>query len=217
MAGAALASSASRPAMRTSLRYAAQLVTWAGIAFAAASIFASIADAEPHFAPHAEHFEPHGHFEPHHDFGPHVRFDDHFHRDHFYPALGFAIGALPLGYYTVHNFDGDYYFHAGVWYRHEGPNYVVVEPPHGVVVPVLPPDYTTLWSAGAPYYYANGVYYAAAPGGYTVVQPPANATPTPPVQAGIWYYCDSAKNYYPYVAQCAEGWRTVPATPPNPG
>jgi hypothetical protein len=162
--GAALASSASRPAVRTSLRYAAQLVTWAGIAFAAASIFAPLAHAEPHFAPRAEHFG---------------RFDDRFHHDHFYPSPGFAIGALPLGYYSVHNFDGDYYFHAGVWYRHDGPSYVVVEPPYGVVIPVLPPDYTTLWSAGTPYYYANGVYYAAASGGYAVVQPPANLAATP--------------------------------------
>jgi len=105
-----------------------------------------------------------------------------------------------------------------------GPNYVVVEPPYGAVVPLLPPDYTTVWVGAAPYYYANGIYYAAAPGGFVVVQPPASASLTPPPQAatapapaGNWYYCDSAKNYYPYVQQCAEGWRSVPATPPHPG
>ncbi|HZQ74094.1 MAG TPA: Spy/CpxP family protein refolding chaperone [Burkholderiales bacterium] len=35
--------------------------------------------------------------------------------------------------------------------------------------------------------------------------------------AGTWYYCDSAKTYYPYVQSCAEGWRAVAATPqPTP-
>src|SRR5947207_2619824 len=96
------------PAPRSAAFSAARSVT--------ANIVAPLADAEPHFAPHAEHFEPHfePHHEPHPEFGPHVRFDDHFHHDHFYPALGFAMAALPLGYLTVHGFDGDYYFHAGV-------------------------------------------------------------------------------------------------------
>ena len=26
-----------------------------------------------------------------------------------------------------------------------------------------------------------------------------------------WYYCDSAKGYYPYVRSCASGWRAVAA------
>jgi hypothetical protein len=199
-----------------------RLVILASIAFAVAAILSPRANAQrEHFEPRgAAHFEPHG--GPH--FEPNMRFDDHFHHDHFYPALGFAIATLPLGYYTVHHFDGDYYFHAGVWYRHAGQNYVVVEPPYGAVVPLLPPDYTTVWVGAAPYYYANGSYYAEAPGGFAVVQPPASASLTPPPQAatapapaGNWYYCDSAKNYYPYVQQCAEGWRTVPATPPHPG
>src|SRR5438105_2151279 len=232
--------------MRKSLRLAAQLATYAGIIFATGIILAPLAQAqhfaghfephsEPHFEPHSEphfeprsepHFEPRSepHFEPHAAFGPHMRFDDRFHHDHFYPALGFAMAALPLGYLTVHGYDGDYYFQGGAWYRHSGLNYVVVEPPIGAVVPVLPPAYTTVLAGGVPYYYANDVYYAAAPGGYAVVQPPADASATSPAQAsntpgaaGSWYYCDSAKNYYPYVSQCAEGWRSVPATPPHPG
>lgn len=32
--------------------------------------------------------------------------------------------------------------------------------------------------------------------------------------AGNWYYCASAGNYYPYVRQCAEGWRAVQADLP---
>ncbi|MDO9243877.1 MAG: hypothetical protein Q8J67_08445 [Rhodocyclaceae bacterium] len=27
----------------------------------------------------------------------------------------------------------------------------------------------------------------------------------------MWYYCESAQTYYPYVQSCFEGWRAVPA------
>ena len=202
------------------LRYAARLLTGVALAFATAGVLAPLARAQ-HFGPHAEpRFERH--LEPHRGFEPHLHFDDRFHHDHFYPAVGFAIAALPLGYYTVHHFDGDYYFHSGVWYRHVGASYVVVQPPIGALVPLLPPDYTTIWVGAVPYYYANGIYYDAAPGGYAVVAPPASASVTPPGEqaanapgpTGNWYYCESAKSYYPYVSQCAEGWRTMPANPP---
>ena len=89
-------------------------------------------------------------------------------------------------------------------------------------VPVLPPAYATVWAAGVPYYYANDIYYVAVPEGYAVAQPPLDPSVAPPPQAAVapapagnWYYCDSAKAYYPNVSQCAEGWRTVPATPPS--
>lgn len=30
---------------------------------------------------------------------------------------------------------------------------------------------------------------------------------------GVWYYCDTAKGYYPYVARCDVAWRAIPAHP----
>jgi len=104
--------------LKSGTDYVIRLVILVSIAFALAAILSPRADAQhEHFEPRgAPHFEPHG--GPH--FEPHMRFDDHFHHDHFYPTLGFAIATLPLGYYTVHHFDRDYYFHAGVWYRHAG-------------------------------------------------------------------------------------------------
>jgi hypothetical protein len=74
--------------------------------------------------------------------------------------------------------------------------------------------------AGNPYYYANDVYYAAAPSGYVVANPPMAAEAVPGPQAAApqnatWYYCESAKAYYPYVTACKEGWKQVPATPPH--
>jgi hypothetical protein len=47
--------------------------------------------------------------------------------------------------------------------------------------------------------------------------PPLDAAPSNPPPSSNWYYCDSAKGYYPYVKECPEGWRPVPATPAEPG
>ncbi|HTO51213.1 MAG TPA: DUF6515 family protein [Burkholderiales bacterium] len=158
---------------------------------------------------------------------PHWVLDDRYHHNHYYPAPGYAVPALPAGYLVVNHRGVRLFYHAGVWFQAAGPGFVVVRPPVGVLVTVLPPAYTTVWIGGMPYYYANDVYYAAAPGGYAVAAPPtapgAVAQAPPPPQAaptpggapsGTWYYCESAKTYYPYVAECKEGWRPVPAAPP---
>lgn len=44
--------------------------------------------------------------------------------------------------------------------------------------------------------------------------PPAGTAPPAPVTP-YWYYCEGARGYYPYVSTCAEGWKPVPATPPD--
>ena len=76
-----------------------------------------------------------------------------------------------------------------------------------------------------PYYYpAYPVYYYPAPvynyypaNPPAVVIEPAPAGATPPAQSvPNWYYCESARGYYPTVRQCPEAWRLVPATPPGP-
>jgi len=157
----------------------------------------------------------------------HWVFDNRFHHDHYYPRIGYRVGVLPAGYVVVKYRTGPFYYSAGVWYRPTGPGFVVVAPPLGIVVPILPPAYATIYAGGVPYYYANEVYYQQVPDGYTVVNAPANYTEAPPApaaqapqppgsapQAGVWYYCDSAKAYYPYVSACKEGWRQVPAVPP---
>ncbi|MBV8030492.1 MAG: hypothetical protein JO035_03180, partial [Betaproteobacteria bacterium] len=178
---------------------------------------AAAAIASPALAQHREH-------ERERFATPHWVFDDRFHHNHYYPALGYSVGALPPGSVSLVFRGGRFFYHAGVWFQVGGPGYVVVRPPLGVVVPVLPPSYTTVYVGGVPYYYANDVYYASAPGGYVVAQPPmdpsqamapAPAAPAPapgPAASapGNWYFCESQKNYYPYVTQCAEGWKTVP-------
>jgi Family of unknown function (DUF6515) len=202
--------------------------TWAGLSLlVGACLFAtSPAGAQPrgpegheaHEAHPGHEAAPHGHPEPGRFQTPHWTYDERFHHDRFYPAPGYAVGGLPPGHVAV-PFRGErYFFHGGVWYRQFGPNFTVIVPPIGIVLPMLPPSYVTVWAAGVPYYYANDVYYTQVPGGYEVVAPPTGLTTSPPPGpapqgAGSWYYCESARAYYPYVSQCPEGWRAVPAQP----
>ena len=161
---------------------------------------------------------------------PHMVYDNRYHHGRYYPAPGYSMSVLPPGNIGIRFGRGRFFFHGGVWYRPGPAGFVVVRPPIGIVIPVLPFGYSTLWLGSVPYYYANDVYYTAGPGGYLVVEPPATAmveqppvaempapatSPSAPPQApGTWYYCESAKAYYPYVAECNEGWRPVAAMPP---
>ena len=64
------------------------------------------------------------------------------------------------------------------------------------------------------------------PWGYAPYYPPTvvvaqPAAPTqyveraePAPQAGYWYYCETSRGYYPYVKECATGWKAVPPAPP---
>lgn len=120
--------------------------------------------------------------------------DHRYGHDHYYPPVGYAVGALPTGAVSVGFGGGHWFFHGGVWFRAAGGRFVVGLPPVGIAVPLLPPGFVTLWIGGANYYYANGVYYsAAADGGYTVVDAPpgagmAKAAPPPaPAQEPVIY------------------------------
>lgn len=100
--------------------------------------------------------------------------DKRHHHNHYYPPHGRVVESLPHNHYSVNHHGAHHYYHAGVWYRPHGLNFVVSLPPVGVAVPILPPFYTTVWVGGVPYYYADNVYYVwrAEQRGYAVVEPP---------------------------------------------
>jgi hypothetical protein len=172
----------------------------------------------------------------------HWVYDTRFNHRHYYPAIGYALPTLPGSRIAISFGSRHLFFNAGVWFEPARGGFVVVAPPFGAVAPVLPPAYVPILANGVTYYYANETYYAPAPGGYAVVAPPQNIAPIaaqgapypqpappPPApaapapspavsaapQGGVWYFCASSKDYYPYVTQCAEGWKTVPSTPPS--
>ncbi len=69
-----------------------------------------------------------------------------------------------------------------------------------------------------PYWYPPYYYPPYYPPVYTI---PVVAEPTTYIQQSpapsYWYYCESARAYYPYVQQCPGGWLTVvPPTTTEP-
>lgn len=73
------------------------------------------------------------------------------------------------------------------------------------------------WIVGGTwYFYPEPIYPYPNP-----YLPPAVVLPSPvptsPAPQQYWYYCESAKEYYPYTLSCPERWKIVPATPPTDG
>lgn len=68
------------------------------------------------------------------------------------------------------------------------------------------------WWAGPDswYWYPAPAYYD-----YYGPPPPDYVYPAGPAPQPTWYYCDSAKGYYPYIRSCPSGWRAVAANPQN--
>ena len=62
-----------------------------------------------------------------------------------------------------------------------------------------------------PYWYGYLPPYG--PPAVVVQEPPVYVQQPPPAHGGLWYYCASARAYYPAVATCPEAWVPVPARP----
>lgn len=66
-----------------------------------------------------------------------------------------------------------------------------------------------------PYYYYPPPYYVYTPPPVVVQEPPVYVQQQPAPATAVepeayWYYCESAKAYYPNVKTCAEAWIKVP-------
>lgn len=80
------------------------------------------------------------------------------------------------------------------------------------------PAYSYYYPAPTYYYPAYGYSgYVYAPAVQQVdpnyAQPAPVQAAAPPPPAANWYYCASAKGYYPNVPRCPEPWHMVPSTP----
>ena len=64
------------------------------------------------------------------------------------------------------------------------------------------------WYYPPPYYYPAPVVIRSEPVHYIEQGGSQSAD-----RAAWWYYCDSARGYYPYVKECPSGWQRVPAAP----
>lgn len=73
-----------------------------------------------------------------------------------------------------------------------------------------PPAY-----AGVPPPMAMSPAATAAPAALAAPHAQSPSAAAPPATEAVWYYCPTTKGYYPYVANCAVAWQTVPTTPPT--
>jgi len=126
---------------------------------------------------------------------PFWSYDGRYQHHHDYPAVGYSVTALPTGNLFVSYGGGRYYYANETYYPQvaSGAGYTVVAPPTGAETATVPP---------APFP-ATSPQSGQAPG--SAAQP----------AQGSWFYCESVKGYYPYVSECKEGWRQVPAAPPR--
>jgi len=71
-----------------------------------------------------------------------------------------------------------------------------------------PPYRHWLYDPYVPYYY---YYYYAPP--IVIQEPPVYIQRPAPPEGPYWYYCESAKAYYPTAPSCPEPWIKVPPRP----
>jgi len=139
---------------------------------------------------------------------------------------GFALTAAPaMAQHEEHGHDE----HGRAEVRHEAPVY------HGDISRFHEHDWA-VWHEGRWYHgdhsgrlgwwwVAGGLWYFYPypvypyPDPYLPPDLPVPAVPLPPTPTA-WYYCNSARSYYPYVTACPEGWQAVApslaAPPPAP-
>ena len=95
---------------------------------------------------------------------------------------GQVIDRFPGQNYRVPYRGQDYYYSGGYWYRPQGPQYVVVNPPRGVRVRYLPDYAQRMWIGSSVFFVAAGTYYQWADNTqeYVVVSPPVDASAPQP-------------------------------------
>ena len=89
----------------------------------------------------------------------------------FYPPIGFALGVLPMGYYSFMNGGFPYFYFGGVYYMQnvDTKQYEVVSPVLGAIVPELPKDIKKITINGKICYVTkDNVYYEEFIDGNTV-------------------------------------------------
>jgi len=113
-------------------------------------------------------------------------------------------------------YHGYYGGHLGWWWIVGGLYYWYPQVVYPYPDPYVPPAAMGAPGMSEP---AQPVYPPAAAAPPVAPAPPAAQPPvaqgTPSGPPRLWYYCDSAKSYYPYVPTCPSGWRPVPANPPG--
>jgi len=114
-----------------------------------------------------------------------------------------AVSLLAVAFLLVHvlpSYAGGHGGHGGHGFGHHHGSHHGFRG-HGAIV--IGPSFW--WDPWWPWWYYPPPYYAYPPPPVIMQQPPAYPAPPAPPQS-YWYYCQSAKAYYPSVETCAEAW-----------
>lgn len=119
------------------------------------------------------------------------------------PRIGVYIGAPLLAYSFYRPYYSPYYYQPYYY----PPAYY----PPVVVAPAAPPTYVEQSQFSQPQYSQQQ---------YEAPMQQAPQTQPEPAQSGsqssnMWYYCNDARAYYPYVKSCPAGWQQVTPQPQN--
>lgn len=139
----------------------------------------------------ARGFSSYGHRHFHGGRSGHDRFHHRFHGDRFRDRVFLGFGPGFGEWYGYDPFWSGYYGFPGAWYGY-GPY-------------ALGPYawYDEEFMDGSPYAWGEPDVY--------VQQVPSTTSSS--ARPGFWYYCASAREYYPKVGTCAEPWIAVPPRP----
>lgn len=93
------------------------------------------------------------------------------------PKRGAVVASIATTALKINYSQKLYRYHKGIWYRPQGNQFLVVNPPLGIRITTLPPGYRKVAFGPRIYFYYHGVFYTKSvdKSEYTVVAPPAGA------------------------------------------
>lgn len=107
-------------------------------------------------------------------------------RGHWETKVSVGVG-LPHGAVRVSVGHEPYFYHGGVFYRHNHNRYFVVRPPRGAFVRHIPRHFSRVYVGGTVYFRDEDIYYRTVPGGYVVVDEPVVVEKSTPAPADSGY------------------------------
>lgn len=115
-----------------------------------------------------QHVTKHPQYNSHHSPNPHLHYSK-------LPKRGVVVNSMHTNA-NIYNHGGiSFHYHAGVWYKPQGSQWVTVRPANGIRINVLPTGYRRIAMGPKVYYYYYGTYYIQKNNQYEVVDAPMNA------------------------------------------
>ncbi len=118
---------------------------------------------------HVKHNVKHVHaYHKHIHHTPHYRYSS-------LPRRGTIVNTIHNNSIIFNHAGISFHYHAGIWYKPQGSQWVIVRPTNGIRIKTLPVGYRKVVLGPKVYYYYYGTYYLQKNNEYEVVDAPLNA------------------------------------------